>query len=382
MAQQSIWQNLAQSPLVRGYQKTQQAKDWLGRQAVTGAALPIAAASDVLNKGVNAVNWGLGGDLDYLDTGATGRYLNFAQTGNFANPSRAALPRTVQPQQVAVQAPTNQVVSQQQPAEVDRTPIDWSKAVADAQRAVTGFGSGAINHWTPEQVEDNYQKGMAERLAKQEGVIRSNNARDAEYTRGERENKLLELTKQASALPPPTWAVANPGAPGAREALAGYNARMNEIQTQYDGLKQVLGYGQENRKQSMEEQKTAGDVQYKGALGRQADITSRKAEAEIPFIGQEAQARIGTFGAQNRLYGAQADAEKVKARAAMIKAVLEGQGGGSDGFGITGSDYVKQQLAAMKDLAQVNPDLYNQYMQMLQSMPKRGAMQRPNQEGY
>lgn len=87
MAQQNILQNLAQSPLMRGYQQTQQAKNWLGRQAVTGAALPIAAASDVLNKGVNAVNWGLGGDIDYLDTGATGRYLNFAQTGNFANPS-------------------------------------------------------------------------------------------------------------------------------------------------------------------------------------------------------------------------------------------------------------------------------------------------------
>lgn len=267
---------------------------------------------------------------------------------------------------------------------VDRTPIDWSKAVADAQAAVKGFGSGAINRdrWTPEQTEENYQRNKAAALAGQEGIIRANNLRDAEYTRGEREKQLLELSKQASALSPPAWAVANPGAPGAREAIANYNARMNEIQAQYDGLKQILGYGQENRKQAVEEQKAATDVQYKGALGRQADITSRKAEAELPYIGQEAQARIGTFGAQNRLYGAQADAEKVKARAAMIKAVLEGQGGGSDGFGITGSDYVKQQLAAMKDLAQVNPDLYNQYMQMLQSMPKRGAMPKPNQEGY
>lgn len=378
MAQQNIWQNLAQSPLVRGYQKTQQAKNWLGRQAVTGAALPIAAASDVLNKGVNAVNWGLGGDLDYLDTGATDRYLNFAQTGNFANPSRAALPMPIQPRQAAQQTPQPQAAIVERPEEN----LSAAQMTQQAQAAVPNFNMSARTGTPDFDTEANYQQGVKQRAAERDEIIRRQNATEADYRRGQNENRLLELTKQAGALSPPAWAVANPGSPGAREAISGYNARMNEIQAQYDGLKQVLGYGQENRKQSMEEQKIAGDIQYKGALGRQADITSRKAEAEIPFIGQEAQARIGTIGAQNRLYGAQADAEKVKARAAMIKAVLEGQGGGSDGFGITGSDYVKQQLAAMKDLAQVNPDLYNQYMQMLQSMPKRGAMQRPNQEGY
>ena len=378
MAQQSIWQNLAQSPLVRGYQKTQQAKDWLGRQAVTGAALPIAAASDVLNKGVNAVNWGLGGDLDYLDTGATDRYLNFAQTGNFANPSRAALPIPVQQRPAAQQIPQPQAAMVERPEEN----LSASQMTQQAQSAVPNFNMSARSSSHNFDTETNYQQGVRQRAAERDEIIRRQNATEADYKRGQNENRLLELTKQAGALSPPAWAVANPGSPGAREALAGYNARMNEIQAQYDGLKQVLGYGQENRKQSMEEQKTAGDIQYKGALGRQADITSRKAEAEIPFIGQEAQARIGTIGAQNRLYGAQADAEELKARAAAYRAKREGETGGGDDYGLTGSDYAKQTLAAMEKLSQVNPELYNQYMQMLDSMPKRGAMQRPNQEGY
>lgn len=309
----SMYENIARSPLARGL-------GYVGRNVAVAPALPITAASDVLNKGLNAANWAVGGDPNYFGTDATAKMLNFAKTGYYGLPQqpKSALPAQSKPATTA---------NTQQPDGLDRTPIDWSKAVADAQKAVTGFGRGALDQWTPEQLEENYQRGMQERLAKQDAIIRANAASEAEYTRGDRERQLLELSKQAGALPQPTWAIANPGAPGAREAIANYNAQMGNIQAQYDGLKQILGYGQEARKQTTEEEKVRQEGGYKTALGRQALATAGRTEAEIPFLGQkykadigESLAREGLTKAQAELYSAQAKSQPALAAARVGQA--------------------------------------------------------------
>lgn len=198
-----------------------------------------------------------------------------------------------------------------------------------AQAAVPNFGRSReqVDRWTPEQVETNYQQGLQERLARQDEIIRANAHRDAELLRTSREGELIGLAKQASALPVPTWAIANPGAPGAREAIAGYNARMNEIQAQYDGLKQVLGYGQEARKQEGKEREVDQEGTYKKALGEQALATAGRTKAEIPFLGQkyradigESLAREGLTKAQAELYSAQAKSQPALAAARVGQA--------------------------------------------------------------
>lgn len=204
-----------------------------------------------------------------------------------------------------------------------------AEMVKQAQAAVPNFGRSRsqIDRWTPEQVEANYQQGLQERLAQQDEIIGANARRDAELLRTSRERELQGLAKQASALPVPTWAIANPNAPGAREAIASYNAATQGIQTQYDALKGVLGYGQEARKQEGKEREISQEGTYKKALGEQALATAGRTKAEIPFLGQkykadigESVAREGLTKAQAELYSAQAKSQPAIAAARVGQA--------------------------------------------------------------
>lgn len=62
---------LTEIPAVRGAQ-------WGIRNIAAGAALPFAAASDVVAKGLNAGNWALGGSADFFPTDKTASVTNFA----------------------------------------------------------------------------------------------------------------------------------------------------------------------------------------------------------------------------------------------------------------------------------------------------------------
>jgi len=162
------------------------------------------------------------------------------------------------------------------------TPVTPSEPTGMIPTGISGYFGSANNRgkimMDPQSGKATGGFSMNEDLRKAE--VERQSLAEAEYKQSQREQRMIELAKQASALPIPRS--------GRAEDIIGYNQAMAGIQAEYDALKGIKEGG------------------YKDALGRQALASVRKTEAELPFVGKQALANIGALEAQGRLYGAQA----------------------------------------------------------------------------